>query len=119
MKIKEIRDLLDAEVLAGEENLENDVTSACCSDMMSDVLAYVKDQGVLITGLINPQVIRTANMMDMLCVVFVRSKTPTDEMLELARECGIVVMKSDKRAFEASGILYSNGFAPKTEGGNV
>ncbi|MBQ2766340.1 MAG: hypothetical protein IJF48_05080 [Clostridia bacterium] len=119
MKIKEIKELLGAEILAGEEYLENDVTSACCSDMMSDVLAYVKDQGVLITGLINPQVIRTANMMDMLCVVFVRSKTPTEEMLELANECGIVVMKSDKRAFEASGILYSAGFATKTEGEHV
>ena len=119
MKIKEIRELLDAEVLAGDEHLENDVASACCSDMMSDVLAYVKDQGVLITGLINPQVIRTANMMDMLCVVFVRSKTPTDEMIELARECGIVVMKCDKRAFEASGILYSSGLSTKTEDRNV
>ena len=119
MKIKEIRELLGAEVLTGEENLENDVTSACCSDMMSDVLAYVKDQGVLITGLVNPQVIRTANMMDMLCIVFVRSKTPTDEMIDLAKECGIVVMKSDKRAFEASGILYTAGLARKAEDKNV
>ena len=71
MKISEIRELLGAEVLAGEEALANEVSSACCSDMMSDVLAYVKDQGVLITGLVNPQVIRTANMMDMVCIVFV------------------------------------------------
>ena len=54
--------------------------------MMSDVLAYVKDQGVLLTGLINPQVIRTASMMDMVCIVFVRDKSPTDKMVELARE---------------------------------
>lgn len=119
MKIKQIRELLGAELLSGDEHLESDVVSACCSDMMSDVLAYVKDQGVLITGLINPQVIRTANMMDMLCIVFVRSKTPTDEMIDLAKECGIVVMRSDKRAFEACGILYAAGLARKSEDENV
>ncbi len=115
MKITKIRELLGAELLTGEEHLENDVFSACCSDMMSDVLAYVKDQGVLITGLLNPQVIRTANMMDMPCIVFVRSKTPTDEMIELAKECGIVVMRSDLRAFEACGILYSAGLSRKAD----
>ena len=115
MKISEIRDLLGAEVLVGEEILANEVSSACCSDMMSDVLAYVKDQGVLITGLVNPQVIRTANMMDMVCVVFARSKNPTEEMLELAKECGIVVMRTDKRAFETSGILYSAGLSRNIE----
>lgn len=113
MKIKQIQECLDAELLCGEEYLNNDVFSACCSDMMSDVLAYVKDQGVLLTGLINPQVIRTANMMDMVCIVFVRNKVPTQEMIDLARENGIVVMKSAHRAFEASGILYSSGLSPK------
>ena len=113
MKISEIGKLLDAELLTGEEHLDSEVISACCSDMMSDVLAYVKDQGVLLTGLINSQVIRTANMMDMCCVVFVRGKKPTEEMVELARECGIAVMRSDKRAFEACGILYAAGLSHK------
>ena len=115
MKISEIKDLLGARLLTGEELLGNEVASACCSDMMSDVLAYVKDQGVLITGLVNPQVIRTANMMDMVCVVFARGKEPTDEMVELARECGIVVMSTTKRAFEASGILYLAGLSRNIE----
>ena len=115
MKISEISKLLDAELLAGEEHLDSDVISACCSDMMSDVLAYVKDQGVLITGLINSQVIRTANMMDMVCIVFVRSKQPTDEMVALAQEFGIAVLCSDKRAFEASGILYQAGLSRNVE----
>ena len=119
MKINEIKELLGARVVTGEDMLENNVYSACCSDMMSDVLAYVKDQGVLITGLVNPQVIRTANMMDMVCVVFVRSKVPTDEMIDLAKECGIVVMCSDKRAFEASGILYHAGLSRNAEVGDV
>ena len=77
--------------------------------MMSDVLAFVKDQAVLLTGLVNSQVIRTAEMMDMRCVVFVRSKQPTPDMLALAEECGIVVMTSKKRMYEACGLLYSNG----------
>ena len=109
MKICTIRELLDAQVLVGEENLGKHVYSACGSDMMSDVLAYVKDQAVLMTGLVNAQVIRTAEMMDMVCVVFVRSKQPTEEMLRLAEESGIVVMSTAKRMYEACGILYSNG----------
>ncbi len=109
MKICTIRELLDAQVLVGEENLGKHVYSACGSDMMSDVLAYVKDQAVLMTGLVNAQVIRTAEMMDMVCIVFVRSKEPTAEMLRLAEESGIVVMSTKKRMYEACGILYSNG----------
>jgi predicted transcriptional regulator len=116
MKISEIRDLLDAQILTDETTLSHEVSSACCSDMMSDVLAYVKDQGVLITGLVNPQVIRTANMMDMVCIVFVRSKKPTDDMVALAQEFGIAVMCTDKRAFEASGILYLAGLSRHLEG---
>ena len=109
MKISTMRDLLDAEVLASPEHIERHVYSACGCDLMSDVLAYVKDQAVLLTGLVNPQVIRTAVMMDMICIVFVRSKTPSEEILELAREAGIVIMRTDKRLYEACGILYSNG----------
>ncbi len=109
MKICTIQELLDARVLVGEENLGKHVYAACGSDMMSDVLAYVKDQAVLMTGLVNAQVIRTAEMMDMVCIVFVRSKEPTEEMLRLAEESGIVVMSTSKRMYEACGILYSNG----------
>ena len=114
MKIREIQQLLNATLLCGEEKLDHDVYSACCSDMMSDVLAYVKDQGVLLTGLINPQVIRTASMMDMVCIVFVRSKAPTDEMIDLAEKCGIAVIKCDKRAYEACGLLYDAGLRDTT-----
>ena len=116
MKIKEIADLLGAEVLCGEDMLERDVKSAFACDMMSDVLAFVKDQAVLLTGLVNPQVIRTAMMMDMRCVVFVRRKVPTDDMIALAEEAGIVLMKSDLRMFEACGILYSEGLCGSKEG---
>lgn len=109
MKISTMKDLLGAEVVCCEELLSNHVYSACGSDMMSDVLAYVKDQAVLLTGLVNSQVIRTAEMMDMMCIVFVRSKKPTPEMIELAKDSGIVLLTSDKRMYDACGILYSNG----------
>ena len=109
MTINTIKDLLGAEVLCGSEHLENDVHSACGSDMMSDVLAYVKNQAVLLTGLVNAQVIRTAEMMDMMCVVFVRSKRPSSDMIELANECGIAVLTTPMRMYDACGILYSNG----------
>ena len=109
MQIKQIAGLLNAEVLCGEELLDGVVNSAFGCDMMSDVLAYVKDQAVLLTGLCNPQVIRTAEMMDMRCVVFVRSKCPTEEMIRLARESDLVVMKTKKRMYEACGKLYVGG----------
>ncbi len=109
MKISTIKDLLNADVICNEELLEKHVYSACGSDMMSDVLAYVKDQAVLLTGLVNSQVVRTAEMMDMVCIVFVRSKQPTPEMIALARESGIVLMTTERRMYEACGILYEGG----------
>ena len=112
MKISQIKEILNAQVLCGEDMLDHDVNSACGSDMMSDVLAYVKNQAVLLTGLVNPQVIRTAMMMDMRCIVFVRDKTPSEEMIELAREADIVLLSSPKRMFDACGILYKSGLCP-------
>ena len=109
MKISTMKELLDAEVICNEELLGNHVYSACGSDMMSDVLAYVKDQAVLLTGLVNPQVVRTAVMMDMVCIVFVRSKMPSQEMIELAKESGIVLLATKKRMYDACGILYTGG----------
>ena len=82
---------------------------------MSDVLAYVTDQAVLLTGLVNPQVIRTALMMDMVCIIFVRSKTPSEEMIKLAEENGIVMMNTNKTLYNTCGILYSNGLVGTAE----
>ena len=109
MKISKLQELLGAKVLTCEENMNKDVYSAFGCDLMSDVLACVTDQAVLLTGLVNPQVIRTALMMDMVCIIFVRSKSPNDEMIELARENGIVMMSTEKTLYNACGILYSNG----------
>ena len=115
MKISQIQELLEAEIICGEDQLDKEVASACGSDMMSDVLAYVKDQAVLLTGLVNPQVVRTAEMMDMVCVVFVRSKAPTQEMISLAKEHGMVLLKTRKRMYEACGKLYAAGLCGNGE----
>ena len=115
MKISEIQKLLNAEIVCGEDRLDKEVYSACGSDMMSDVLAYVKDQAVLLTGLVNPQVVRTAEMMDMICIVFVRSKCPTEEMISLARESGMVLLKTGKSMYEACGKLYACGLCGNGE----
>ncbi len=109
MKIRQVAELLDAEVLCCEDLLEEEALSACGSDMMSDVLAYVKDQAVLLTGLVNPQVVRTAMMMDMRCVVFVRSKQPTQDMVELAKENHIAILTTKNRMYESCGKLYAAG----------
>jgi len=109
MTVQKIKELLDARVAFGEDYLDREVETACGSDMMSDVLAYVKNQAVLLTGLCNSQVIRTAEMMDMVCLVFVRNKKPTKEMIDLAKEKAIVLLETDHRMFTACGILYENG----------
>lgn len=114
MKIKEIAEALNAEVLTAKADLEKEVHTACGSDMMSDVLAYVKDQAVLVTGLNNPQVVRTASMMDMACIVFVRGKRPDESIIKLAEQLDIVVLATEKPMFPACGILYVNGL----RGGN-
>jgi predicted transcriptional regulator len=109
MTIGEIVTLLDAKILSCKSYIHNEVHTACGSDMMSDVLAFVKDQAVLLTGLVNPQVIRTAEMMDMHCIVFVRGKQPDETMIEMSEERNIVLLTTDMRMFEACGILYSHG----------
>lgn len=109
MTIADIVRILNAQVVCGEEHLQTEVHNACGSDMMSDVLAFVKDQSVLLTGLVNPQVVRTADMMDMVCIVFVRGKIPTEEMVELAQERGIVLITSPLRMFPACGLLFDSG----------
>ena len=109
MKIKKIQKILDAELICGDSFLDNEVFTACGSDMMSDVLAFVKEQAVLLSGLVNPQVIRTAEMMDMKCIVFVRGKRPDMDMIELAQQRDIVLMCTKLEMFTACGLLYKNG----------
>ena len=108
MKVKDIIDILKCEVL-NEGSLEEEVKTACGSDMMSDVLAFVKDQSVLLTGLMNPPGVSTAEMMDMHCIVFVRGKEVNPGVVDLARQKDITVLSTPYRMFTACGLLYSNG----------
>jgi len=109
MKVRDIINLLDAELLVEGNYLDLDVQSACGSDLMSDVMAYVKENVLLLTGLINPQVVRTAEMMDIKVIVFVRGKHPGQNVLDLAKEKGITVLKTNHPMFIACGMLYSAG----------
>ena len=109
MKIEKVAALTDAKIRACKEAAGEEVFSACGSDMMSDVLAFVKEQGLLLTGLLNPQVVRTAEMMDMRAILFVRNKQPNEEILALAEQFGIVVMSTPLHMFEACGRVYEGG----------
>lgn len=112
MLLSEIVDAINAEVLTGEsreELQEINIHNACGSDMMSDVLAFVKDQSLLLTGLVNLQVVRTAEMMDILAICFVRGKTPPEELIELAKELGMVVLRTALPMYTACGRLYVDG----------
>ena len=108
MKISDVAAILDAKVLV-EGNMDTEVKTACGSDMMSDVLAFVKDQSVLLTGLMNPQVVRTAEMMDMHCVIFVRGKEVDPMVIQLAKQKDITILQTRYRMFTACGLLYVNG----------
>lgn len=108
MKITEIIDILKAEVICGDD-FDIDIHTACGSDMMSDALAFVKDQGMLLTGLLNPQTVRTAEMLDMRCIAFVRGKTPGEDVVNLAKSRDIMLLKTKYRMFTACGKLYASG----------
>lgn len=115
MQLRQVKEILNAEVLCGDELLDKEVRFACASDFMSDVLAFVKKEDVLLTGMVNPQVVRTAEMMDIECIIFVRGKIPDEAIVELARERGIVMMATKRRMFPASGILYAAGLVGQAE----
>ena len=108
MKIRDVAAVLEAQVLV-EGNMDTEVKTACGSDMMSDVLAFVKDQSVLLTGLMNPQVVRTAEMMDMHCIVFVRWKEADPTVLHLADQRDMTILQTRYRMFTACGKLYEAG----------
>ena len=113
MVVRDIIDILDGEVIS-EGDLDQEIKTACGSDMMSDVLAFVKDQSVLLTGLMNPQVVRTAEMMDMACIVFVRGKVPDQSIIDLAESRDITLIKTRYRMFTACGRLYAGGLSGGT-----
>ena len=109
MNVREIVATLEGSLLTGEEHLDLDIKAACGADLMSDVMAFVKDGVVLLTGLVNPQSIRTANLMDIQVVVFVRGKVPPKDMIAEAQSNGMAVITTKYSMFLACGRLYEAG----------
>lgn len=116
MRIEEVKNILHAHVWVGEERMEKEVHAACGCDLMSDVLAFAKEKVLLLTGLVNPQVIRTAEMLDIKSIVFVRGKKPTEDMVQMAKEKKMVLLSTDEALYTACGKLYAAGL---DNGGDV
>ncbi|HTY62266.1 MAG TPA: DRTGG domain-containing protein [Acidobacteriota bacterium] len=113
LTLADVRDILDAEVLNGDD-LNVMVIAVGAADLLSDVLATSKTGTLLLTGLLSTQVIRTAIVADLCGVVFVRGKKPGEDILSLARESKIPVLSTRFKMFEASGRIYS-ALAESTE----
>jgi len=111
MKLDEIQKLTDAELICGELD-SREIRNAFSSDLMSDVLTNEADEAILITGLANIQAIRTAEMADISCILFVRDKEITPNMIRLAKESNILLMKTRHTMFWVCGILYKAGMVP-------
>jgi predicted transcriptional regulator len=107
MMLKEVKEILEAEVLAGEESLDLDIKMACGADLLSDVLAFTKSESLLLTGLTHPQVIRTAEIAEIKAICFVRGKRPPDEMIDLAKKRGVPLLYTSLSMYESCGRLYS------------
>jgi len=109
MTLKEIKELLQAEVINGDDSLDVEITFAGGSDLMSDVLAFGKPGILLLTGLSNAQSVRTANIIDAKAIVYVRGKKPDKMGVELAREKGIPLLSTKYMMYTACGLLFSHG----------
>lgn len=116
MHLKEIIKIVEGKVLTSRANADLEISAGGASDLMSDVLAYVKPGSLLLTGLIHPQTIRTAEMADLSAIVFVRGKTPGQDAVELAEELGIPLIASPYGMYELCGRLYQAGLEPTLRG---
>ncbi len=109
MTLREMKDILDAEVIVGEDQLDRDVKEAGCADLMADILFFGKPGMVLLTGLTNPHVVHTAQTLGVAAIIVVRGKRPPAETLRLAHELTIPLMLTDYILYEAIGRLYAKG----------
>ncbi len=107
--LREVKELLAAEVLCGEEHLDAEVEAGFGCDLVSDSLFFATPRTVLLTGLTHPQVVRTAELMDFTAIVFVRGKRPPEWVVELAREKGIPLLLTQHLLFDSCGLLYAAG----------
>ena len=117
MTVKEAVTLLEGQFFTGEEESGAEVASACGADLMSDVMAFVKEKVLLLTGLVNPQVIRTAALLDIHAIIFVRGKSPSRDMIDMADEAEIILAGTKLPMFLSCGKLYEAGL--RTGGNRV
>ncbi len=108
MILEQVKEILEADLLVGEESLNIDVKMACGADLLSDVLAFTKPGSLLLTGLTHPQVIRTAEIVEIKAVCFIRGKRPLDETIELAKKSNITLLCTSLLMYESCGRLYSH-----------
>lgn len=109
MTLRDIKELLNAEVICGEEQLDIEIEFAGGSDMMSDVLAFGQPGILLLTGLSNSQSVRTADIIEAKAIIYVRGKRPDDIGIELAKQKGIPLLHTQLMMYETCGILYNEG----------
>jgi predicted transcriptional regulator len=109
MKLREVLEIIDGKAISDDVDLDTEIEMGCGADLMSDVLAFTHEGTLLLSGLTNPQVVRTAEMAGIRAIVFVRAKIPPEETVALAREKGIPLLASKYTMFETSGRLYSAG----------
>lgn len=109
MTLAEVKRILDAEVIVGEDRLDMEVERGFAADLMSDVLAFAKEGSMLLTGLTNPLVVRTADTLDLRVIVFVRGKRPAPDAIKLAKEKNIPLLATRYILFESCGRLFAAG----------
>lgn len=109
MKLEEIKRILDADVIAGTGLLQQDIKMAFGSDLISDILAFVKSGSLLLTGLTNPQVVRTADIVDLMAICFVRGKKPDRITIKMAKSKNIPLLVTPLLMFESCGRLHKKG----------
>ncbi|OPY04199.1 MAG: DRTGG domain protein [Syntrophorhabdus sp. PtaB.Bin184] len=109
MNLQQVKDILDADVIVGNDQLEMEVKTAFGADLMSDVLAFAKPGSLLLTGLTNPQIIRTSDVLDIAAIILVRGKRPLPETIQLAEELRIPLLSTKYILFESVGRLYAQG----------
>ncbi len=109
MKLSQVKEILEAECLVGQESLDLDIKMGCGADLLSDVLAFTKPDSLLLTGLTHPQVIQTTEIADIMAVCFVRGKRPPAETVEMAKEKGVPLLCTCLPMYESCSLLYSHG----------
>lgn len=109
MKLAEIKDVLQCEVLAGEGDLSREVETVVASDGMSEILAFAQPGALMITGLTNVQSVRTADIANARAIVYIRGKRPDTKAITLARQGDIPVLATDLGMFDVCGILHRLG----------